>query len=82
LVSAHFLENYLSRAFIFYMLIGFGDDMTPYDFEFTMSKVKVTLFLCKTMVFIPCLENYLRAFIFHTQTGLGEDMTPFDFELI
>ena len=38
MVSAHH-----HSAFIFYMLIGLGEDKTPIDFVFTRSKVKVTM---------------------------------------
>jgi len=38
MVAAHVFENY----FIFHMLIGLGKDMTPINFEFPGSKVKVT----------------------------------------
>jgi len=60
------------------MLIGIGGDMTPFDFEFTRSKSKVTrfTFVKKNMLtwFLLLKTVYHRAFIFHMLIGLGENM--------
>jgi len=50
------------------MLIGLGEDMTPYEFEFTRLKVKVTRVTCKhgfPLFLIIFKTIYHRAFIFH-----------------
>jgi len=36
------LKTIYHSAFIFHMLIGLSEDKTPFDYEFTMSKIKVT----------------------------------------
>jgi len=43
MVSAHYLENFLSESIHDSCAeIGLGEDMTPIDIEFTRSKVNVT----------------------------------------
>jgi len=42
MVSAHFLRTFYDRAIIFHVLIDFGGDMTPLDFEFIILKGTVT----------------------------------------
>jgi len=64
MISDHYLKNYLSQGFhtVFHMLIGLGKDMTPIDFGFTRSNVKVTwvTFIKKIkMVSAHYLENNL-----------------------
>ena len=44
LVSARYLENHLSQAFIFHMVIALYEDMIPIDFGFSRLKFKVTGF--------------------------------------
>jgi len=60
--------------------------MTPYDFGFTMFKVKVTRVTCKNMytcVLIIILRTiYHIAFIFHMLIGLDKDLTHIDIEVI
>ena len=82
-VSNHYLETILDRAFIFHMLIGLGKDKNPIDFGFTRSKVKVTseTFVKKINCFLRIIlrTNYHRAFIFYMLIGLGKNMTCIDF---
>jgi len=42
MISAHYLENCLSRTFIFQMLFGPGKGLTLFDIEFFRGRVKVT----------------------------------------
>ena len=60
--SAHYLENCSSQTLIFHMPIGLGEDMTPIDFVFTKSKVKVSMDTFEKnvkMVSAHYLEYYL-----------------------
>ena len=69
------------RAFKLHMLISLGKNMTPIDFGFTRSTVKVTrVFFVKQWFLLIILRNiYHRAVIFHMLLGLGNAMTPYDF---
>lgn len=42
MVSAHNLENYLSKSFYILNLTGLSEDMAPIDVVYTRSTVKVT----------------------------------------
>ena len=67
------------RAFIFHMLIGLMKDMTPVDFVFTRSKVKVTRVTLKKkencFLFMIYRNVYHRSLILYMMIGLGEDIT-------
>jgi len=55
----------MSNIFIFHMLIGLYEDMTPVDFVFTWSKVKVTM--------VTFVINYflISLYLFMSETVLN-----------
>jgi len=58
MVSAHYLENYLSLSFHISHADGLGEDMTCIAFGFTRSKVKVTkFFFVKRWFLLIILRN-------------------------
>ena len=67
-------------AFIFHMVIGLSVGLTPIDFMFSMSRVKITSHFCKKWFLLIFLRPiYIRAFKCDVMIALTVNKTPIDF---